>query len=285
MKKSMLAWLWIACLSLMLFSGCGNQPYEVSIQETESTAATRVREVESENADVSVDIALCRKALEEIQSNSHIIIDKDQRNRGEDILNDTSKGFFMKSGEDLYCVNSIPQSGILDGIPVWESSFRTLKKGNEYFNDYNDGYLVTTETELQHHFGKSSFTQEENEKCISIPWLLRYQWNESEVKYVSTVSTGEQKSVRLQIEAPFYPDAAGENYTAEFFFKDNTFDRVELVAYYGNTWTTGAGETGVSWADVTITEHVETTDSKIIQAEMDRLYASVLEDIKNTPKE
>ena len=145
--------------------------------------------------------------------------------------------------------------------------------------------MIAKDTGYEDHFGKSSLTKEQNEKSYVRPWLLRFHWEDRKITHISTVGTGGDKAIRIQVSEPFYEDAEGENYTAEFFFENGKFDRVDLVASYSVSWETMAGEKGTDRYGLTDTERIRDTDKKDIEDFFTCVHETALEDVKNAPKE
>ena len=295
MKKSIIALSLMACLTVSLLSGCGtavpNAEEAIASQvdgsiptdAVEATEIIRVREA-TDDSNIQQELQLCREVVEKAQSYEAIQIDSERQNRGKNVLNNTASITYYQMGENEYHSSFIPMDGILDGVPVWGSSFTTLKIGDQYFNYDPDGYVVAKETGYEDHFGKSTLSQEQNEKSYIKPWLLRFHWDDSKISYISTVESGDNKAIRMQVSESFYEDVEGENYTAEFFFENGEFDRVELVANYSVSWETMAGDKGADRHGVTDTERIKDTETKRIEGFFTYMYETAMEDVKNKPK-
>lgn len=288
MKKTILAVSLSFCLGVVFITGCSADQSDagkaVSQNETaETSAVTRVREV-SDSKKIEMELQMCREVVENAQSLEAVSISGENQNRGENVMDGITKTTYYRSGENEYHSDFIPMDGFLDGVPVWGSSFTTLKIGEQYYNYSPDGYVVAKETGYEDHFGKSSLTKEQNEKSYIKPWLLRFCWEDEKISHISTIESGENKAVRIQVSEPFYPDAEGENYTAEFFFQNGQFDRAELTASFGVPWETMAGDKGVDWNGVTVTERIKSTDSTYIQDFLEEMRKTALEDVNNKPE-
>lgn len=284
------------CLTVSLFAGCGTTAANmeetkamqteasISSKAAETAEVIKVREV-TDDGNIQQELQMCREVVEQAQSYEAIQIDSESQNRGQNVLNDTTSTTYYRMGDNEYHSSFIPMDGLLDGVPVWGDRFTTLKIGDQYFNYVPDGYVITKETGYEDHFGKSSLTKEQNEKSYVRPWLLRFHWEDSKITHISTVGTGGDKAIRIQVSEPFYEDAEGENYTAEFFFENGKFDRVDLVASYSVSWETMAGEKGTDRYGLTDTERIRDTDKKDIEDFFTYVHETALEDVKNTPKE
>lgn len=285
MKKQVRIPLFVSVLTLALLTACGGNPSTPRTGSPEDT--TKVREVsDSNSAAIEADLALCKAAVEEVQRHDYIAIQEDNQFRGEDILNDTNSVMFMKSGEDLYRNVSIPQDAFLDDIPVFSRDQRILYKDGAYFNDFFNGYTTIENGTEQTHWGASTMSEQENALSCPLPWLLRFDWDAQEIQYISTLEIGEQTAVRIQIMGAYLPDTICESYTAEFFFnQDDHLDQVELVASFARPSRTGTNnEVGPTTA-VTNVQKVLFTDQEHITKEIESLYESALEDVKNKPTE
>ena len=281
MKRNTLALLLGACLSLSLLTACADD--ETAVPETQPSEPIRVRVIREEK-DYTQDLNQCRQALENIRSQPAISILENHRNRGDDIVNGSTNVFYSRVDEDICRSVSIPMTGILDGIPVFEDSRRYLRYQGEYFNDdVVDGYMITTDTAYERHWGRSSYSQEQNEALLSAPWLLRFAWEEDKIFPISSLTENGQKAVRLLIREPFAAEAEGESYTVEFFFQGEALNRVEIDAIYTRSWTDGMGQPGSTRFDVSITEQVRSTDAALLRQEMDGEYETVQADIENRP--
>ena len=207
MKKSLLIGILILSMMVSLLAGCDEKPQT----ENNTPAPIRVREVFDNDGAIEQDLKLCKQALEDIQGHESISIRKEARIWGNDGDTQTISTYFVKSGQDYYQEKIFPQSGVLDGIPVWESRDRTVRKDDEYYNDSYDGYVIKADTEFEHHFGKSTMTQDQNEQTISVPWLLRYRWKDQDIQYLSGVSNQGNRTIQIQIQGTVYSDTEGES--------------------------------------------------------------------------
>lgn len=288
MRKKLLTLGITTCLTASLFAGCGSTAPQVetslSAETAEATEIIKVREV-TDDSNIQQELQMCREVVEKAQSYEAIKIFREGKYRGENVLNDTSSTIFLRNKKMEYNSTLIPMDGISMGIPVWGSTFATLRVGDQYYNYQPDGYVIPEDTTGEAHFGESSMTKEENEKSYEQPWLLRFQWNDDKIRHISTVGVGGNKSVRIQVSEPFYEDTEGENYTAEFYFKNGEFDRVELVVNYGIPRGNAEGSPIVDWIDVTITELLKNTDPDYVNGFLEEIQKTALEDVKNKPKE
>lgn len=300
MKKSIIALSLMACLTVSLLSGCGTAVHNaeeaiasqvdgsIPTDAAEATEIIRVREA-TDDSNIKQDLQLCREVVEKAQSYEAIQITIESQNRGENAQNVTASNTYYRMGENEYHSTLIPMDGILDGVPVWGSTSTILKIGDQYFNYQPDGYVVAKETGYEDHFGKSTLSKEQNEKSYIKPWLLRFQWDDSKISYISTVESGGNKAIRIQVAEPyfedFYESVKGDNYTAEFFFDNGKFDRVELVANYSVSWETMAGDKGADRHGVTDTERIKDPETKRIEGFFTYMHETAMEDVKNKPKE
>ena len=285
-----------ACLTASLFAGCGTtgvnmeetkamqMEASISSEAAETAEVIKVREV-TDDGDIQQELQMCREVVEQAQRYEAIEIFCEGKYRGEDVLNDTSSTIFLRNKKAEYNSTLIPMDGISDGIPVWGSTFATLKVEDQYFNYQPDGYVVPKDTSYEAHFGESSMTKEENEKSYEQPWLLRFQWVDEKISHISTVGSGGNKSIRIQVSEHFYENSEEENYTAEFYFKNGKFDRVELVVNYGISRGNAEGSPIIDWVDTTITESIQNTDSDFVNGYLKDIEKTALEDVKNAPKE
>lgn len=270
-------------LALTLLTGCVGNPSSQATEPTEKT--TKVREVPaSDSAAVEADLALCKAAIENVQSNDYIRITEDNRFHGENVMNPTATVSFIKSGEDLYSSTLIPEDGMLDGVPIWSSEYSILCKNGVYYNNILDGYDTIENGVYRRHWGKSTLSPEEDAQSCKLPWLLSFDWNAQEIQYISTVTIDGQKAVKIQIMGAYLPDTICESYTADFFFnKDNQLDRVELVASYALAPQEGMEDAMDFTINVTNTQKVLSTDQSHLTEMMENLYEEALDDAKNKP--
>ena len=155
----------------------------------------------------------CRAVLELIQGSDSYWLHSEKTNEGGLVLNDTSSAEYYRDGEDWMTIFQIPESGIVDGVPVWFSAWGYMLVDGKYFsNEANPG--VNAEMQI--------YWSECEKPDVSEPWLAAYEWNEEEITFVSRVSDGAGEYILLQIDA-LYPDYeySYPSYTVSFWFDGN----------------------------------------------------------------
>ena len=155
----------------------------------------------------------CRAVLELIQGSDSYWLHSEKTNEGGLVLNDTSTAEYYRDGEDWMTIFQIPESGIVDGVPVWFSAWGYMLVDGKYFsNEANPG--VNAEMQI--------YWSECEKPDVSEPWLAAYEWNEEEITFVSRVSDGAGEYILLQIDA-LYPDYeySYPSYTVSFWFDGN----------------------------------------------------------------
>lgn len=165
----------------------------------------------------------CFAVLEMIQGSESYWLHSEKTNEGGLVLNDTSSAEYYRDGEDWMTTFQIPESGIVDGVPVWFSAWGYMLVDGKYFsNEANPG--VNAEMQI--------YWSECEKPSVLGPWLATYQWNEEEITFVSRVSDGAGECILLQIDAP-YPgyENSYPSYTVSFWFDGNgAFRYVEVRA-------------------------------------------------------
>ncbi len=186
----------------------------------------------------------CRTFLEELQSCESYSVQVDRSNYGGRALNDTSTEFYYIRGTDWMRMISIPQDGILDGIPVWESKFGEMYLDGQYYDNMANSSL-TENREV--HWGKTDTIYQ------NMLWFHRFDWDAQDVLYVSHTPAGHGMCITFQVMAPYY-ESYGESYGHYFvnfiFDGEIVFQRAEITAYFHDE------ETG----DYSVQETLRVTD-------------------------
>lgn len=204
----------------------------------------------------------CRAVLELIQGSDSYWLHSEKTNEGGLVLNDTSSAEYYRDGEDWMTVFQIPESGIVDGVPVWFSAWGYMQVDGKYFsNEANPG--VNAEMQI--------YWSECEKPSVSEPWLATYQWNEEEITFVSRVSDGAGEYILLQIDA-LYPDYeySYPSYTVSFWFDGNGAFRYAEVR--GAVMENGADD--YHFLD---RESIYTLDRMNIRREIDNQYKRATE--------
>ena len=282
MKQYGVRLLLTGLLSLALLTACGE-----AAPKNENEETTKVRDVtELGSAEAEADMALCKEAVRNIQREEFVELQQLQQNQGEDVLNETSTITFLKSGEDLYRCVSIPIDAYLDETPIFTREHRLLRYDGAYFNDFYNGYTTADDTGEQTHWGESTMSEQDELLSSRAPWLLSFDWEAQEVRYVSTVQIGEQKAVRLQIFGEYLPNTICDSYTAEFYFdQEDQLDHVETVASYVRKPRAGIPEEHGPAIQETSTQRVISADQTRITRTIEEAYQQALEDVRNRPEE
>ncbi len=186
----------------------------------------------------------CRTFLEELQSCESYSVQVDRSNYGGRALNDTSTELYYIRGTDWMRMISIPQDGILDGIPVWESKFGEMYLDGQYYDNMANSSL-TENREV--HWGKTDTIYQ------NMLWFHRFDWDAQDVLYVSHTPAGHGMCITFQVMAPYY-ESYGESYGHYFvnfiFDGEIVFQRAEITAYFHDE------ETG----DYSVQETLRVTD-------------------------
>ena len=165
----------------------------------------------------------CRAVMELIQGSGSYWLHSEKTNEGGLVVNDTSSAEYYRDGEDWMTTFQIPESGIVDGTPVWFSAWGYMLVDGKYFsNEASPGLNA----EMQIYWSECE------KPSVLGPWLATYQWNEEEITFVSRVSDGAGECILLQIDAP-YPgyENSYPSYTVSFWFDGNgAFRYVEVRA-------------------------------------------------------
>jgi len=163
----------------------------------------------------------CRVVMELIQGSGSYWLHSEKTNEGGLVVNDTSSAEYYRDGEDWMTTFQIPESGIVDGTPVWFSAWGYMLVDGKYFsNEASPGLNA----EMQIYWSECE------KPSVLGPWLATYQWNEEEITFVSRVSDGAGECILLQIDAP-YPgyENSYPSYTVSFWFDGNgAFRYVEV---------------------------------------------------------
>lgn len=244
-----LAMLLSILLCFSLFSACSG----AADQESEITAATQPAETVETTAGTATETTVsvsdeetalmkCKLALEDIQSYDTYLAKSFNQFEGEAILNDTSETFYTKDGEDWLQYTKIPETGILDGEPVWFSCIAYMCKDGNYYNTERDGYM---DSDFFFHWGKTTASEEDSPWFYTYrgPWIYTFDWEAQEVTLISQLKAGTGESIRLQVNAPYAEDTEYEDYadsyTAELYFDaEGRFEKA-IVMYYATR--TGSG--------------------------------------------
>lgn len=257
----------LAALCVFSLTGCAAQPQETTTPTDEVIATVVAPETTAVSAsEEEMALTKCRLALEDIQSQTTFSIKSVNQFTGEVILNDSSDTFYFKSGEDWVRYSRIPESGILDGKPVWFSIIAYMCADGKYYNTERDGYV---DQDLVFHWGETSAPQDLCPWFYNFqgPWLYRFDWDAQEVSFVSKLEAGTGESIRLKVHAPYVEDA-GESrnyadfYTAEIYFDaEGRFEKAVLIFFIS--------ESDGSQSSCTYTETILSTDEKMVNEELD----------------
>lgn len=256
----------LAALCLFMFAGCSAAPAET--QPTTSEVAATVVQSETTAPSVSEEemaLTKCRLALEDIQSYTAFSVRSANQFTGEVILNDSSDTFYFKNGEEWVRYSRIPESGIIDGKPVWFSIIAYMHTDGKYYNTERDGYV---DSDLVFHWGETSAPQDLSPWFYDFrgPWLYSFDWDAQEVSFVSRLEAGTGESIRLKVHAPYFESNESRQYadfyTAEIYFNaDGSFEKAVLI-FFGT-------EADGSQSGYTYTETILSTDPSQVDAELD----------------
>lgn len=259
----------LLCFSLMV--GCSQRAPE----ETEITVTNEVSESVVTTISVSdEEMALmkCKAAIEDIQSYEAYQLKSANQFEGEDVVNDTSDSFYSKDGEDWVQYTRIPESGILDGEPVWFSIIAYMCKDGNYYNTEREGYVDAAGI---FHWGKSEADPELSPWFYTYPapWLYKFDWEAQDVTFVSQLAAGAGESIRIQIHAPYSEDTEyqdfADSYTAELYFNaEGRFEKAMVMFY-----ATYSGSTPTSYIR---TETIVSTDPEEVADDIDFHYQNAL---------
>lgn len=183
----------------------------------------------------------CRSVLEQIQSNGACKIKTKQEN-GPDALNETTLRTDWIHGKDRLHICLIPESG-------GSSMFGGLLVGGAKY-----------ECDSAQQWRESTWWD------WTDPWLVSFQWDDSVVAYIDTLTDESGITVMLRIDQPF---AEGENeqphYFVDFNFDtDGTFRNVYVQA---NVFMNNA---------TTKTESIVSLDPETVNAEIQKEYQNAI---------
>ncbi len=168
----------------------------------------------------------CRSFLEELKACGDYCVQVDRSNYGGSAVNDTSTEYCFISGDNWMRMVSIPQDGILDGVPVWESKIGEMYLNGQYYDNMANSAL---DENREVHWGKTDTVYENN------LWFNRFDWDAQDVLYVSHTPAGNGMCITLQVMAPYYAgdESCYSHYFVNFIFDENiVFQRAELTAYF-----------------------------------------------------
>ena len=201
------------------------------------TVAINADPVVAENPDEQADLAKCRSVLEQIQSNGACKIETKQEN-GPDVLNETTLRTDWIHGKDRLHIHLIPESG---GASTFGG---LLVDGAKYECDSAQQWRESTWWDW------------------TDPWLVSFQWDDSVVAYMDTLTDESGITVMLRIDQPF---AEGENEQPHYFvnFNFDTDDTFRNVNVQANVFTDNA---------ITKTESIVSLDPETVNAEIQKEY-------------
>lgn len=264
----------LLCLSVL--AGCtqsaGADTQSPAVQMETAGADTQPPAVQTETAGAAaaaeeLSLAKCRAALEDIGSYESYHVVSDNQFEGEAALNNSSKTYYWKSGEDWLKISRIPMGAVLeDGTFMNSEDISYLCKDGNYYNTERDGYQDVYGVV---HWGKSSAPQESAPWFYNFdaPWLCSFDWDAQEVRYVSALEEEDGQSIRIQVMAP-YKNTQSESYNVEFYFDTNDCFRKAVVEVREEV----AGEA----LNCRYTESVVTTEAAAIAAEIDAAYQNAV---------
>lgn len=252
------------CFSLM--AGCVSSAGEETVAEAVPTAAAETTAPATVSvADEEMALMKCKASIEDIQSHEIYMVKSANQFGGDVILNDSSDTFYYKNGEDWVHYSQIPETGIVDGEPVWFSIIAYMCKDGNYYNTERDGYV---DSELTFHWGKTSADPKFAPwfYTYQAPWLYSFDWDAQEVSFVSQLSAGAGESIRIQINAPYGEDTEdndyADSYTAELYFDaEGRFEKA-IVMYYSTYYDENP-------SSHIRTETIQSTDPKSVAADID----------------
>lgn len=256
----------LAALCAFSFTGCTAAPEETT-PPTDEVIATAIQTETSPSSAIEAEMALtkCRLVLEDIQSQTVFSVRSANQFTGEVILNETSDTFYFKNGEDWVRYSRIPESGILDGKPVWFSIIAYMHADGKYYNTERDGYV---DQDLIFHWGETSATQEQCPWFYDFqgPWIYSFDWDAQEVSFVSQLEAGTGESIRLKVHSPYKASESesrkyADFYTAEVYFDaEGRFEKAVLVFFIT--------ESDGSQSSCTYTETILSTDEEMVNNEL-----------------
>lgn len=257
------------CFSLMM--GCSSSPApetEISVSTVPTEDANPAAETTVSVSDEEMALLKCKTAIEDIQSYETYMVKSANQFDGEDVLNDTSDTFYYKDGDDWIRYTRIPESGILDGEPVWFSIIAYMCKDGTYYNTEREGYV---DSDLVFHWGKSEADPELSPwfYTYQAPWLYSFDWDAQEVSFVSQLTAGNGESIRIQIHAPYAEDTDyndyADSYNAELYFDaEGRFEKA-IVMFYSTYYESNP-------TSYIRTETILSTDPGAVVTDMDYYY-------------
>ena len=170
-------------------------------------------------------LARCKAVLDTVRSSESFSIKAERTNEGGNVLNDSSTIYYYQDGEDWLQYHEIPVQGIVDGVPVWFDKFAFMCVDGAWFDNMAFGGL---DDKMQVTWGPSA-PQE-----VWVPWLASYNWEESEITYISTLPEGSGSAVTLQINAPYKgrADSYPGYYVVFHFDETGAFRHVDVEASF-----------------------------------------------------
>lgn len=183
----------------------------------------------------------CRSVLEQIQSNGACKIETKQEN-GPDALNETTLRTDWIHGKDRLHISLIPESG---GASMFGG---LLVDGAKYECDSAQQWREITWWDW------------------TDPWLVSFQWDDSVVAYMDTLTDESGITVMLRIDQPF---AEGENQQPHYFVNfnydtDGTFRNVYVQT---NVFMNNS---------ISKTESIISLDSELVEAEIQKEYQNAI---------
>ena len=257
----------LALLCTFTFAGCA--PASQEAVPTNAEVIATVVQPETTAASVSEEemaLMKCRLAIEDIQSYESYSVKSANSFDSEMIINDTSDTYYLKNGEDWVRYTMIPETGILDGEPVWFSVIAYMCADGKYYNTERDGYV---DSDLVYHWGETSAPQD---LCPwfydpQAPWIFRFDWDAQDITFVSKLEAGTGESIRLKIHAPYLENTeesrnCADFYTAEIYFDaEGRFEKAVLIFYIT--------ESDGSQSSCNYTETIYATDPEQVNNELD----------------
>lgn len=223
--------------------------------------------------DPETELAVCRAAMEELQS--HDSIQFSIRRDFSSALNGFTMIDFWRRGEDWF------ETAQADGDTILHA---TMYCSGQYFDNFQN-FIESRDYDIK--WNRASPIPDET------PWLYVFRWENQEVTHVSTGYTADGRVVKARFDSPyiFFNTYVSQGYQAEFHFdKKENLDKVVLSvtgvredAVRDNNGKTGEyREVKDSWVD-TIT--VLSTDDKKIGQRIDKEYEHALNQCTVSPED
>ena len=165
-------------------------------------------------------MAKCADALEKLQAQGYWEIEENYFYTGGGVANDTSDYIWYISGDNLVQQNSIPEDG-------GHSEFWKVRYEGDYY--FRKAYAYDDRVEEEWNT-LPSYLAGDIGSTLSLPWPLRFDWENAEITYIATSRDGWGETISFSVKGdPKLQNGAEQEYTASFRLdNDGNLRNVEL---------------------------------------------------------